>query len=93
MVALFTSAFLVDCGFIFPPDSQEHGFHHIHQAVLDESGDFHLHWEHDEQSIIFECQVRTTGYVGLGLSTKGRMKGADIFIGWVSGGESFGLVS
>lgn len=30
-------------------------------------------------------QVATTGYVGLGFSPTGGMKGADIIIGWVDG--------
>ncbi|ROT62616.1 dopamine beta hydroxylase [Penaeus vannamei] len=36
-----------------------------------------------EKDIVFEIQVATHGYVGLGFSPNGGMKGADIVLGWV----------
>ena len=32
--------------------------------------------------------MKTTGYVGLGLSGNGGMAGADIVVGWVKDGEA-----
>ncbi|XP_047476487.1 DBH-like monooxygenase protein 1 [Penaeus chinensis] len=54
-----------------------------HFAVLDQRGDFHLLWTPGEQDVVFEIQVATRGYVGLGFSPNGGMKGADIVLGWV----------
>ncbi|CAF4000838.1 unnamed protein product [Rotaria sordida] len=50
-----------------------------------------LWWTIDdaEQEIIFELHVKSTGWIGLGLSPAGGMKGADIAVGWV---ESSGNV-
>ncbi|XP_074647748.1 DBH-like monooxygenase protein 2 homolog [Tubulanus polymorphus] len=39
-------------------------------------------------SITFRVTVKTTGYVGFGLSRNGGMKGADIVIGWVHHGKA-----
>ncbi|XP_037780094.1 DBH-like monooxygenase protein 1 isoform X2 [Penaeus monodon] len=54
-----------------------------HFAVLDQRGDFHMLWTPGEKDIVFEIQVATRGYVGLGFSPNGGMKGADIVLGWV----------
>ncbi|CAF1548880.1 unnamed protein product, partial [Adineta ricciae] len=51
-----------------------------------------LWWTVDdiEQEITFELHVKTTGWIALGISPAGGMKGADIAIGWVdSSGKSF----
>ncbi|UJR17775.1 hypothetical protein I4U23_004673 [Adineta vaga] len=43
-----------------------------------------------EQDITFELHVKTTGWIALGISPAGGMKGADIAIGWVDfSGKSF----
>ncbi|CAF1495013.1 unnamed protein product [Rotaria sp. Silwood1] len=44
-----------------------------------------LWWNVNEtsQEIIFEFHVRTTGWIGLGISPGGGMPGADIALGWV----------
>ncbi|CAF1307283.1 unnamed protein product [Rotaria sordida] len=44
-----------------------------------------LWWNIDEtsQEIIFELHVKTTGWIGLGISRAGGMAGADIALGWV----------
>lgn len=54
-----------------------------HQLWLDVN--YHLRWtvHSDRQSITFLCEVRTRGWVGLGLSPNGGMSGSDLVIGWV----------
>ncbi|XP_042889305.1 DBH-like monooxygenase protein 1 [Penaeus japonicus] len=54
-----------------------------HSAVLDQRGNFHMLWTPREKDIAIEIQVATHGYVGLGFSPNGGMKGADIVLGWV----------
>nr|XP_053647657.1 DBH-like monooxygenase protein 1 [Cherax quadricarinatus] len=55
-----------------------------HRAVLDQDGDYVMLWTPREKDIIIEVQVVTKGYIGLGFSPNGGMKGADIVIGWVT---------
>ncbi|XP_064600938.1 DBH-like monooxygenase protein 1 [Liolophura sinensis] len=54
-----------------------------HHVVLDPEEKFHLFWNFDHHEIIFEVQVMTLGYVGLGFSPNGDMTGSDMAIGWV----------
>ncbi|CAF4730824.1 unnamed protein product, partial [Rotaria sp. Silwood2] len=44
-----------------------------------------LWWTLDdvEREITFELHVKTTGWISLGISPAGGMKGADIGVGWV----------
>ncbi|KAG0721915.1 DBH-like monooxygenase protein 1 [Chionoecetes opilio] len=55
----------------------------MHTLVLDTQGSFLMLWTPREDDIVFEIQVGTTGYVGLGFSPTGGMTGADIVLGWV----------
>ncbi|XP_071518368.1 DBH-like monooxygenase protein 1 [Panulirus ornatus] len=55
----------------------------VHRIVLDPSGGFVMLWTPREDDIVIEVQVATAGYVGVGFSPKGGMKGADIVLGWV----------
>ncbi|XP_034935719.1 MOXD1 homolog 2 isoform X2 [Chelonus insularis] len=50
-------------------------------AVLDNN--FLILWTPDERDIVFEVQVKTQGYVGLGFTRDDRHVGADMVIGWV----------
>ncbi|XP_047477058.1 DBH-like monooxygenase protein 1 [Penaeus chinensis] len=54
-----------------------------HAAMLDQRGHFHMLWTPREKDIAIEIQVATHGYVGLGFSSNGGMKGSDIVLGWV----------
>ncbi|XP_063889884.1 DBH-like monooxygenase protein 1 [Scylla paramamosain] len=54
-----------------------------HHAVLDQRGTFVMMWTPREDSIRVEVQVATTGWVGVGFSPNGGMRGADITLGWV----------
>lgn len=63
---------------------------------LDNEGKVWLGWEFDNETdlILFEMEVETTGYVGLGISPSSSMAGADIFIAGVfDNGTSYGMVS
>ncbi|XP_013392638.1 DBH-like monooxygenase protein 1 [Lingula anatina] len=59
-----------------------------HHVVLKDDV-FFLSWKFDNETITFETQVRTTGYIGLGFSPNGGMTGADIVIGWVKDGTAY----
>eukprot|EP00062_Callorhinchus_milii_P013958 gi/632962755/ref/XP_007897496.1/ PREDICTED: DBH-like monooxygenase protein 1 [Callorhinchus milii] len=63
------------------------GFSHC--AVLDAKGKYHLRWKHDNQSVTFELEVETRGYVGFGLSPSGSMAWSDIVIGGVANGQPY----
>ncbi|XP_029038861.1 MOXD1 homolog 2 isoform X1 [Osmia bicornis bicornis] len=52
-----------------------------HSAVLDDN--FLVLWTPGERDIIFEVQVKTLGYVGLGFTKDDGKFGADMVIGWV----------
>ena len=55
--------------------------------------DYTLYWsfDNDAQNISFAVRVRTTGWIGFGLSPNGQMPQSDVVIGWVdgSGGTHF----
>ncbi len=58
-----------------------------HSAWLDPSENYRLHWtvDHKDKSITFAAEVKTTGWIGFGISKglTGTMKGSDIAIGWI----------
>ncbi|CAL8068114.1 unnamed protein product [Orchesella dallaii] len=56
-----------------------------HSVTLDPRGNYRLEWEVDwkEERVIFNVTAATKGYIGFGLSRKGKMSGADIVIGGV----------
>ncbi|XP_064118161.1 DBH-like monooxygenase protein 1 isoform X2 [Macrobrachium nipponense] len=54
-----------------------------HQAILDQTGAFVMLWSPLEDEIHIEIQVETTGFIGIGFSPSGGMKGADIVLAWV----------
>ncbi|MBN3307113.1 MOXD1 protein, partial [Amia calva] len=60
-----------------------------HSAVLDEHGKYHMRWKYDENTITFEIQVETNGYIGFGLSPNGAMALSDIVIGGVEKGKPY----
>ena len=55
--------------------------------VLDQSGYYKLYWSFSRrnETITFAVRVRTTGWVGFGLSPNGQMPNSDVIIGWVDG--------
>lgn len=67
-----------------------------HFVALDPSQKMKLYWtvNRAEESISFAVEAATTGWVGLGFSpSTGRMKGADIVIGWVKDRKPYLTVS
>ena len=60
-------------------------------ASLDPEGQYKLYWSYNltAQTVSFAVQVKTTGWVGFGISPSGGMVGSDVVIGWV---ESNGAV-
>ena len=66
-------------------------------TLLERGDDFYeLYWSFDTdlRNITFAVRVRTTGWVGFGLSPNGGMADSDIVIGWVNGaGTEFFHVS
>ena len=65
-----------------------------HSAWLEPNEIYKLHWSvnHADKSIKFAAEVKTTGWIGFGISKglTGKMLGADIVIGWVdSAGKGF----
>lgn len=70
----------------------EHSFF----APLDEDQNVKLYWNVSIESkeIFFTVEANTTGWIGFGISSgQGKMKGADIVIGWVKDGKSYFQVS
>ncbi|KAK8384812.1 hypothetical protein O3P69_014395 [Scylla paramamosain] len=64
-----------------------HRFHH--QAVMDHRGHYVMLWSPEKEGLTLEVQVATKGYVGLGFSPTGAMKGSDVVIGWVADGQVY----
>ena len=55
-------------------------------VAMDEDSNYMMHWSIDNQAktMRFTVQVKTTGWVGFGISPyTGQMPGSDVVIGWV----------
>lgn len=52
-------------------------------AILDANGNYELFWKFDNNVITFEVQVKTSGWIGFGISPNGGMAGSDMVIGWI----------
>jgi len=66
----------------------EHSFF----AALDEDQNVKLYWNvsTENKEINFTVEAKTTGWIGFGISSgQGKMKGADIVIGWVKDGKAY----
>ncbi len=67
-----------------------------HSVYLDKNQKYQLFWNFDIEAstITFAVQVETSGWVGFGISPKGKMPGSDVVIGWVDdNGQTFLNVS
>lgn len=62
-----------------------------HSIDLDDN--FRLLWRVKQPDIIFEVQVKTHGYVGIGFARSEYVYGADMFVGWVDTDHTFFQVS
>lgn len=72
----------VNCNLILPEDSN---IKLVNVEKLDDDGKIILAWEVDltKETIVFEIEAATLGYVGFGISPQGSMEGADILIAGV----------
>jgi hypothetical protein len=54
-------------------------------------GNYWLYWNFNPttQRIDFAVRVRTTGWIGFGLSPNGQMPGSDVVIGWIDGSDKY----
>lgn len=80
LLAAFAVTFLVT-----ESDAIINGNPHHRRVNLEPSGKYVLEWIADfkTRTIHFNVTAQTTGYVGFGLSRRGKMTGADIVIGGV----------
>lgn len=54
-----------------------------HHANLDDSGDFQIFWNYDDENITIQYHAKSQGWAGLGFSPNGAMPGSDIALFWV----------
>lgn len=52
------------------------------------SGRYTVHWRNDASDLFMALEGRTEGFVAIGFEPVQAMMGADMFMGWVSGGEA-----
>lgn len=56
---------------------------------MDYEGNYVMGWRFNDTDIEFELTVKTTGYIGFGISEQGLMNPADMLIGWISQGSMY----
>ncbi|XP_069961322.1 DBH-like monooxygenase protein 1 [Cherax quadricarinatus] len=66
-----------------PPSTSLPHFDFHHRVMMDQRGAYFMLWTPMNDKIVIEVQVATLGYVGLGFSPNGGMRGSDVVIGWV----------
>ena len=54
-------------------------------------GDYYLFWNFSksDETIQFAVRVKTTGWIGFGISPNGQMPGSDVIIGWIGEDKSY----
>ncbi|XP_029639774.1 DBH-like monooxygenase protein 1 isoform X2 [Octopus sinensis] len=62
---------------------------YFHSLYLDRNKTYHLSWKFNKSHIEFHTEVKTLGYVMLGLSTDGNLENADVFFAGVSNGQPY----
>ncbi len=73
----------------FVPLTPSEAYTHFVDADQTQPGQYQLYWKSiGSDEIQFEVHCKSTGWVGLGLSSNGGMTGADIAIGWVSNDQA-----
>ena len=79
LVALI-SAHLVAGGVYYPPWEEEFSYY----SFIDSHDAYALYWNvFNDSHLEIGLEVRTSGWIGFGLSANGQMPNADIIIGWV----------
>ena len=55
------------------------------------NGNYEMYWSFSsaDETIQFAVRVKTTGWVGFGISPNGQMPGSDVIIGWVDGNKAY----
>jgi len=63
----------------------------MNSAVLSDPEKYVLYWNFTETDIVFKAVVKTTGWIGFGLSPNGGMYNSDVVLAWFSpnGTENF----
>ena len=93
MIVFFTYAFVLAVALVasapIPGVRPTENFNH--SVVLDKN--YALFWNYNDTHVTFEVHVKTRGYVGFGISDKGKMAPADVIIGWVKNGTTHFAVS
>lgn len=82
---LFWASIVVILELIGAVQSQAPYQHEFH-APLDEDSNYLLDWSFDnaEKTMTFTVRVKTTGWIGFGISPyTGKMPGSDVIIAWV----------
>ncbi len=63
--------------------SKPTAYYSFYEDLMD-NGMYRLYWNYTDTVFTGEIHVKTSGWVGFGLSPNGGMTGADIAIGWIS---------
>jgi hypothetical protein len=72
-----------------PSESYRH-FADVGAAAAFQPNQYVLYWKLiSNNTIQIESYCKTTGWVGIGVSLRGSMPGADIAIGWVTASSSY----
>ena len=60
-------------------------------SVTLHEGFYNLYWNFStvDEKIQFAVKVKTTGWVGFGISPNGQMPGSDVIIAWVDGDKAY----
>jgi hypothetical protein len=81
-------------GLMTPLVPSENYKHSIDALTPSLPGQFVIYYKLIEPNVIqFESHVKTTGWVGIGISPDSMMDGSDMAIGWVKGSSTFLMVN
>lgn len=64
--------------------SSEYDTYFVNSAVLRAPDQYVLYWNFTETDIVFKAVVKTTGWMGFGLSPNGGMYNSDLVMAWFS---------
>ena len=82
LLALFTvqATQQVASGSYYPPWEEDFAYY----SFIDSDDEYALYWNlFNESHLEIGLEVRTSGWIGFGLSANGQMPNADIVIGWI----------
>ena len=93
---MLSTIFLVCLLTVVPTALAAHNLNSTYKFQAKLHDDYTLYWtfDNDAQNITFAVRVRTTGWVGFGVSPNGQMPQSDVVIGWIDGtGNNFDVSS